>query len=316
MLRIQREQHKITTLYIDSSDVVYPPQSKFVYAFKQPIMTRANESLMASLVYARIPYSFYNIRDQVNNFLNVTTTSYDGTLDVSRTDYVTITPGNYNIRNICETLSKKIQTLFTLHAVPRPIEDTLVSYSKITGKVSFKIEVGTGSGFAARRVEVSLSPLMIELGCVSLFNVDYDAGVSSVFVAPNVAVLNSHIHSLHLKTSLATSSIIDSRTGTTTDTFAIIPITVNPGMTIYQTARDALPTGLIHTPHIDHVAIHLCDNNGETLDLNGRSFSIGIQFRLFRHDNVIYPSLKPPDTIKRRKRKNKNNNRTTTIPLK
>ena len=130
-------------------------------------------------------------------------------------------------------------------------------------------------------------------------------GFVSISTSPNVAVLNSRIHSLHLKTSLATSCIVDSRTGTTTDTFAIIPITVNPGMTIYQSARDALPTALIHTPHIDHVNIRLCDNNGDTLDLNGHTFSFGIQFRVIKSENIIYPSLKSDVIVKKKKKRNK-----------
>ena len=63
-------------MYINSADVVkhHENTTHFAYSFQEALHTREDEGALVSLLSASIPYSFYNIRDGVNNKITYTVT--------------------------------------------------------------------------------------------------------------------------------------------------------------------------------------------------------------------------------------------------
>ena len=83
-------------MYLDSFDATQLTQftSHYTYSFKDAVETSDGEGMLVSLSSASIPYSFYNIREGVNDRLY-----YEDT-------FVTIPEGNYN----ATTLGTEIQS--------------------------------------------------------------------------------------------------------------------------------------------------------------------------------------------------------------
>ena len=61
-------------MYINSKDVSNfygGVTTDYSYEFKEPVECRTGEGVLVSLVSAAIPYSFYNVRDGVNDKIDL-----------------------------------------------------------------------------------------------------------------------------------------------------------------------------------------------------------------------------------------------------
>ena len=58
-------------MYINSADVqsYHENTTHYTFSFKEAVHTRAGEAMLVSLHSASVPYSFYNIRTNVNDTL-------------------------------------------------------------------------------------------------------------------------------------------------------------------------------------------------------------------------------------------------------
>ena len=97
-------------MYIDSRDATHVDgTAHFSYTFKDALVSSPNEGILVSLLSATVPYSFYNIRANVNDKLYFT-------VDNAAQRTVTLPPGNYT----SATLGTELSTRVTQKAQEQP----------------------------------------------------------------------------------------------------------------------------------------------------------------------------------------------------
>ena len=123
----------------------------FIYELEQPINCPENQVLLVSCIGATIPYTFYNIRSQINNRLCVRLTE-------SGTIYnIDIQAGNYS----STSLLLKIKEIFDGLAITETIN---ITYDRNTMKFLFSIVGGSGTCWFDFTTETNPYPLNVELG--------------------------------------------------------------------------------------------------------------------------------------------------------
>ena len=70
-------------MFIDSKDAtaVHNGTTHFTYVFRDTIMIERDEGILVSLLQASVPYSFYNVRHNVNNTIIVSYVDHAGVRD-------------------------------------------------------------------------------------------------------------------------------------------------------------------------------------------------------------------------------------------
>ena len=101
------ETQAAKVMYLDSRDgtSTLNDGSEFTVVFEESMTTRADEGLLVSLLSATIPYSFYNIRQGVNDGLLFKEQTLDGATTVVHT--VNVEPGNYTATALRLALQEK-----------------------------------------------------------------------------------------------------------------------------------------------------------------------------------------------------------------
>ena len=247
-------------LYLDSADANHLTQltSHYAYSFKDEMETGNAEGVLVSLSSASIPYSFYNIRSDVNTKLHYDTGGV-------ALDPIEITPGNYS----ANALSKAIIAGFAAKGVTMTAE-----YQKITQKYKFACGSTLNFKFAYPILDAAL---MDEIG----FGGASESVVISVggTQSPHVADLNGSVHAIFVRTNLATKSVMESMTQGVSDVLAKIDINSDPGGVITLDPNQVSHESLIHTSGIKQIEIKLTDERNRLLDLNGLHTQLGIKFR-------------------------------------
>lgn len=107
------------------------------YELESEVVARKDENIVLHLKKAFIPFSFYTLSsNQKNNKLDIKETQTGGT---TNTYVITIPDGNYNITELLSTIT----TL--LEAETQFNYKYSITFSSITGKVSFLITSGTNA---------------------------------------------------------------------------------------------------------------------------------------------------------------------------
>eukprot|EP01045_Picozoa_sp_COSAG04_P019259 COSAG04_NODE_1855_length_5385_cov_4.796443_5_plen_320_part_00 len=245
-------------MYLDSSDATHltPLTSHYTYSFKDAVETGKGEGMLVSLSNASIPYSFYNIREGVNDRLYLDFGSGEA--------FGLVTPGNYNSTALAaEVVRVALDKGVTLTA----------TFDKTTQKYSFASSSHTVKLFATHD-----DALAQELGLPSdtvLVVTKDDPAV----VAPNVADLNGSVHAIYVRTNLATRSVMESQTGGVSDILAKIDINTDPGGVITLDPNQVSHESLIHTAGVKSIEVRLTDERNRLLDLNGLHSQLGVRFR-------------------------------------
>ena len=272
-------------MYINSADVVkhHENTTHFSYTFKEAIHTRDSEGMLVSLLSASIPYSFYNVRDGVNNKITYTVTdvayeslTYEQSLDVAFQSY-TIEEGNYTH----DHLKSAIQTHFT----PVGGVNLTIAFDEITRKFSF---TNSSTKYLKLWTDYEDSP-RIELGLTrGTHNVYPNVALKS----QNVVDLNGAVHALFLRSNLPARGVFESETGGVSDVLGKISMNASPGGVITHSPSDSKHETLLFTNHVKSLTIKLTDERNRLLDLNGLHFQIGLLFR--------FVPLRPTDPAKPR----------------
>ena len=177
------ESSKIVHINSIDADVKYSSDrtTDFSYQLEQPIRVPENQLLLVSCIGATIPYTFYNIRSQINNRLCVRLTE-------SGTIYnIDIPAGNYS----STSLLLKIKEIFDGLAITETIN---ITYDRNTMKFLFSIVGGSGTCWFDFTTETNPYPLNVELG-FSLSKTQITTNTPS----PNVADVNGTINGLYLR---------------------------------------------------------------------------------------------------------------------
>ena len=283
------ENHPSKIIYLDSRDASsylatnssgYDMNSYFQYVLQEQIEVPDSVNCLISLSGATIPYSFYNIRDGVNDKVDFEIVEV-GTANTG-TGSFTIPAGNYSaisLGNYCETnlpLTSLTGTSYTYTFT--------MDYQPDSQKYLYAI---AGSGSDAGKT------LQITLKFSSGANSDTHARIEfgfrerDVVIVPSTAVadrtsdnvidINGSIHGVYIRTNLVSSGTLDSQNGTFSNILARIPIKVQSGGIIFTEPSNNTHKSLVDLTNIGVLTIRLTDERNRLLDLNGLHFQLGIQ---------------------------------------
>ena len=305
------QQSKV--LFIDSKDATaqHDGTTHFTYVFRDTILVKKNEGVLVSLLQASIPYSFYNVREGINDKIDIIVS--DSIYSIPYETVITLDAGNYTAISLSTTFKQLIEQYMGTVTVGLPSVISIV-YDRDKQKFQFSIAPTTNDNLG-RMVIINLSHgqnqgthFDIELGFDSetadnsvYFACDTDniqtAGTVELnrigenitasnhipttkpyLQSTNIADLNGSVHSLYLRTNLPVVSSMDSLTGGTSQIVAKLPIDTSPGGIIFHEPRDSLHKSLIQTQSIKHITLRLTDDRNKLISLNGLHFSVALMF--------------------------------------
>ena len=280
-------------IYINSDDVtesLSTDGSVFSVQLENTIDSPDTEELLVSLYSCVIPYSFYNIRDGINNRIYLRNLTGDGNPDVD----TTIPAGNYTI----SSFGKKLQEL--LQGCSFTSGTYVVSYDRIVMKYRmYAIGISNSEVSIDTSVYSTTGP-NVELGFTKGEVKEITPGVEGTPLdseyTTNCPDVNGSVHQIQIRTNLSSKGCYDSITKSYSTILGSIPIDVNFGGIIFQQPRDNKHKILISTHKIDKITIRLTDDKGRSLNLNGLTFQVAIQVDSVEKKHRIQPM----DRIERR----------------
>tara|TARA_R110000824_G_scaffold8686_3_gene39115 strand:- start:388 stop:1470 length:1083 start_codon:yes stop_codon:yes gene_type:complete len=274
-------------LYIDSRDadrylavngLGYDVHSYFSYILKESIEIPPNQRALISLHSATIPFSFYNIREGINDRIPIRVQqTLNGVGDFSHT--LTIPPANYT----AYTLATHLKTAIPLLFVAETTFTFIPVFNTDTQKYTFTI-AGTGGDIAVSLkmtwdFSIVESSANIETGfrneeVVFLYTQGVNPPLSTNSV--NVVDINGSIHGVYVRTNVVSDSTLDSQNGTFSNILSRIPINVQSGGIIFQTASNSTHKAIVDMNYLNALTIRLTDERNRIIDLNGLHFQIAI----------------------------------------
>lgn len=241
--------------------------SYFSKTLVTPVVPPHGTQMLVSLHSATIPYSWYNIRPELNDTVDFYLTDADGSSNQSAAHSFVIPAGNYGATALRQALVNGIHAACGL-AVG-------ISFSPITYKLTFS---HTGSNVIHLDFEgahAHITPHK-ELGFHRAGQRQIKAGAP--LTSDNVIDVAGSVHGLYVHTNLSSDSVINSR-GVASNVISRVPITVPSGGLIFYSPSD---TGshkhLVGNAPISQVVVQLTDPRGRILDLNGLHWQLQIQF--------------------------------------
>ena len=280
-------------IYINSGDVsesLSEDGSVFTYQLENTIISPETEDLLVSLYSCVIPYSFYNIRSNINNRLYLRNLTGDGNPNVD----TTIPAGNYTISSFGNKLKELLQACsFTSGTYVVSYDRVLMKYRFFaTGIVTPQVSIDTSVYLTTGpNIEMGFTKGEVKTITLGVEGTPLDSEYST-----NCPDVNGSVHQVQVRSNLCSKGCYDSITKSFSTILGSIPIDVNFGGIIFQQPRDNKHKILISTHHIDKITIRLTDDKGRSLNLNGLTFQVAIQV-----DNVEKKeAIQPMDRVERR----------------
>ena len=286
-------EHPSKIIYLDSRDAStylatnsagFDMNSYFQYILKEQISIPDNMNVLVSLNGATIPYSFYNIREDINDKIDFTITE-NGTPNVSSAT-LTIPAGNYSAISLGNYLEGAMpDQVFSGHGGVGGYDFTFTcDYQPDSQKYLISIAgAGPDAGLSLYIV------LLFDTGLNKDSHARIELGFRArdVVITPTTAVIdrtsdnvidiNGSIHGVYIRTNLVSSGTLDSQNGTFSNILARIPIKVQSGGIIFSEPSNNTHKALVDLSVIGTLTIRLTDERNRILDLNGLHFQIGIQ---------------------------------------
>ena len=277
-------------LYIDSRDAStylahnskgQPLNSYFQYVLKENIEIPGNQRALISLNSATIPYSFYNIREGINDVLDVMITNFSNFK--TSIGSLTIPAGNYTAYTLIPIITTFINSLQKANATDK-IEFTFgMTYDTDIQKYIYAfntkgLSVGDKLILTLRFLDKDLISPHIELG-FNAIDVDIGSELTDAIAtkeSDNVVDINGSIHGVYVRTNLVSDGTLDSQNGTFSNILARMPINVQSGGIIFSTPNNATHKSKVDLRSISILTIRLTDERNRLLDLNGLHFQVAI----------------------------------------
>ena len=270
-------------IYLDSRDAsVYLSEgnSYFQYVLNEQIEVPENMNCLVSLNGATIPYSFYNIREGVNDKVDFTITE-SGTTNVGSATF-TIPAGNYSAISLGNFVEQNLPDV-VLTGTNYNFTFTM-DYQPDSQKYQFAI---AGAGADASKVLDMVLLFNTGTNATSHARIEFGFKERDVILTPtsqladrtsdNVIDINGSIHGVYIRTNLVSSGTLDTQNGTFSNILARIPIKVQSGGIIFSESNTNTHKSLIDVRNISILTIRLTDERNRILDLNGLHFQLGIQ---------------------------------------
>ena len=273
-------------IHINSVDATNIRQTNFTtdfeFEFDDSIICPENQEMLISCNGLSCPYTFYNIRDNVNNKLPV---RYSGQLIT-----LSLTPGNYNTTTFALEVKNKFDTAMG------PVTINIV-YNK--SRMKYQIFSAT-AGVDFDTSQSTLTP-HIELGILPNTNLTLQTAQNEASFTQNVLDINGSIHGLYFRTDLTSNSILESNTKALSTILARVPIRVNfGGVIFYDSIEGNTHKTKLDKREIKNIHIRLTDERNRLINLNGNNFTCSIQI------DFIYKQSKIPELTKISRRKVEN----------
>jgi hypothetical protein len=277
--------------------------SNFIYHMNEPVICPDHLSMLCSLHTATIPYSFYNIRNNVNNALVMYYSDQAGTY--TGTYKMVFPSGNYNAVSFLNTFLTIMNGDSNLLAAPWaansyrlyklgaggnysvfPINPFLTSATPYVVQGNFdlvRLRYHIYSSTAVNGILMKWDDPNTTANDLFGFRFDgpqsipYSATGYSYLASDKVIDMNDEIHGLYLRTSLTTDGTLNAETGIFSNILARIPINCNAGGVIFHTPNNSSHKLQISLPVIKYVGVKLTDEKNRILDLNGLNFQISVQ---------------------------------------
>ena len=311
-------------LYVNSQDgqtIYNDNRSNFEFVLEEPIVVPPHHTILASVISAEIPYSFYNFRDDTNTLLDYQITAY-GTpasygapvLDKFNIGVaLTIRQGNYNAIELATLLTTAITELQVTY------DHNSLKYNFLALTSGFRVTLGLRNGQSTGTPEIPGNDMNEELG-FDWFNMTGDPyvelngagalwgsgytnpnpgvvgvgldtpspgspfGAATVLVADDVADLTNSIRSLFLRSNLSTTSILDSHIGGGfSNILCRVPINVQSGGVINIKPSDGnVHKLLIKQKAITSIALRLTNQKNTDITLNGLDYDVSIKLEFIQ----------------------------------
>ena len=290
-------------IYLDSRDASsylatnndgFNMNSYFQYQLQEKVVVPDNMNCLISLNGATIPYSFYNIRQGVNDKIDFSITE-NGTTNTSSAS-LTIPAGNYSAISLGNYLESAFpDEVFTGFNAPNGYDFTFgCDYQPDSQK--YQISVAGAGADAGKTLVLQLlfntgtnadTHARIELGFRPRDVIITPATSVADRTSDNVIDINGSIHGIYIRTNLVSSGTLDSQNGTFSNILARIPIKVQSGGIIFSEPQNNTHKSLVDLNVIDILTIRLTDERNRVLDLNGLHFQLGIQIDFLKKQKPI-----------------------------
>jgi len=231
--------------------------SSFIYNLDTPIIAPDNQECLVSLYSCVIPYSFYNIRENINDRIPYRFVANDNL------SFVKIPKGNYTITTLATTIKSLLDGI-----------TGGVAYTIIYNRTTMKYTYTTNSQTIYFDFSAFVDTAHIEMG----FNINettVDTGINNL-VSTNVPDINGNTHQIQVRTNLASKGCLDSITKSYSTILGSIPIDVNFGGVIFSNPGNNLHKILITSKNISTVNVRITDDRGRPINLNGLNFTIAV----------------------------------------
>jgi hypothetical protein len=285
-------------IYINSEDADKhhtEHTTHFTISFKDALHTRKGEAMLVSLHSASVPYSFYNIRQNVNDQVALDIHMSGSIVDSYA---LVLDPGNYNVNSLRAQIVSFVQASIDAYQVANSAQNVgthtfQMTFDPPTQKFHFTLTQNVAGGALSLNLdfrEAATRNLAIEMG----FNASLKTlNVNETLKSDHVADINGSVHALYLRTDIPTRSIFDS-SGGVSDVLGKISLTTNPGGIIALQPSENTHSALVSVSHIKTISIRMTDERNRLLDLNGLHFQFGI---LFQFVEMYNPSLQPDQRL-------------------
>ena len=275
---------------LNNDGTTSPLNCYFQYTLKESIEIPMNQRAVISLNSATIPYSFYNIRQDVNDTIDIKLTNTTTGFNYTPTPLV-LPDGNYDVYSLADYIAtqlnkgvyqdsgNKIEYTFSMEFSTDTQKYTYTATPKgsMSGE-NIKIDILFDTGIN------SFKKPFIELG----FRVrDVAITNASSVLSDNVVDMNGSIHGVYIRTNLVSDGTLDSQNGVFSNILARMPINVNSGGIIFATPNEASHKSLVDLRSISQLTIRLTDDRNRLLDLNGLHFQIAIEINFVYGEKPI-----------------------------
>mgnify|MGYP003641136277 FL=1 len=322
-------------IYIDSRDasqyLTYqnglPLTSHFQYIFDDAISINSNIDTLISLHSASLPYSFYNMREGINNFLDFRF-GFHSSFDTDFTDItIKIPEGNYTIASLLRRLNLDItNALISINGdnspdntfyqkVPNPKfnfeyvkwkQKIILSFDSEGTKdleIMFLFDTGENKERAVR-VELGLRVNDTQGFFITLSGdqnrainpINYSGIHSEVdseyqyhFMSPNCIDIQNSVRGIYVRTNLTSVSTLDTLTGSYSGILARIPIKVQSGGVVFLKPDNATHKAVIKLHMIKTISFRITDDRNRLLDFNGLNLQLALQFDFVYSKRPIAP---------------------------
>ena len=311
-------------LYVNSKDgqtIYNDNRSNFEFTLEEPIVVPPHHTILASVISAEIPYSFYNFRNDVNTLLDYQVTAYGtpasyGAPVLDKFDVgvaLTIRQGNYNAIELANLLTTSITQLQVTY------DHNSLKYNFLAVTQGFRVTLGLRNGQSTGTPELPGNDMNEELGFdffgltgdpyveldpfgalwgsgytnpnPGIVGVGLDTpsagspfGAATALVADDVADLTNSIRSLFIRSNLSTTSILDSHIGGGfSNILCRIPINVQSGGVINIKPSDGnVHKLLIKQKAITSIALRLTNQKNTDITLNGLDYDVSIKLEFIQ----------------------------------